>query len=84
MRRTRRRRRDVAGTWSAGASGSATCRTSVVGVCTVSKASISTTVGSVTFTITGVTLSGRVYDGAANHDPDGDSTAGTSIVVSRP
>ena len=56
----------------------------MVGVCTVSKASISTTVGSVTFTITGVTLSGRVYDGAANHDPDGDSTAGTSIVVSRP
>ena len=74
----------VTGTWSAGATGSVNCRTSVVGVCTVSKASISTSVASVTFTVTGVTLSGRVYDGAANHDPDGDSTAGTVIVVSRP
>ena len=54
----------------------------MVGICTVSKASISTSVASVTFTITGVTLSGRVYDGAANQ-PDVDST-GTMIVVSRP
>jgi subtilisin family serine protease len=75
---------NVTGTWSAGATGSATCRTSVVGVCTVSKASISTGITSVTFTITGVTLSGRIYDGAANHDPDGDSTDGTVIVVNRP
>ena len=73
----------VSGVWSNGASGSANCRTSVVGVCTVSKASISTTVGSVTFTITGVTLSGRTYDASANHDSDDDST-GTMIVVSRP
>jgi hypothetical protein len=37
----------------------------------------------VTFTIAGITATGRVYDGAANHDADGDST-GTVIVVSRP
>jgi subtilisin family serine protease len=74
---------NVSGTWSGGASGTATCRTSVVGICTVSKASIPTSVAAVSFTITGVTLSGRVYDGAANHDADGDST-GTVIVVSRP
>lgn len=35
------------------------------------------------FTVTGVTMSERVYDGAANHDPDADST-GTVIVVNRP
>ena len=75
---------NVTGTWSAGTSGTATCRTSVVGTCTVSQASIPTTITSVTFTITGVTLSGRVYDPTENHDPDGDSTAGTAIVVSRP
>ena len=74
---------DVTGTWSNGASGSATCRTSVVGICTVSKQSISSGIASVTFTVTGVTLSGRVYDGAANHDADEDST-GTVIVVNRP
>ena len=75
---------NVNGTWSAGASGTATCRTSVVGICTVSKASIPTTTATVTFTITGVTLSGRTYDGAANHDADGDGSNGTVIVVSQP
>jgi hypothetical protein len=74
----------VTGVWSNGASGSANCRTSVVGVCTVSKASISTSIESVTFTVTGVTLAGRTYDASANHDPDGDSTEGTAIDVSRP
>ena len=73
----------VTGVWSDGATGSANCRTSVVGVCTVSKSSNSTTIGSVTFTVTGVTLSGRAYDASANHDSDDDST-GTMIVVSRP
>ncbi len=74
---------NVTGVWSNGATGSANCRTSVVGVCTVSKSSISTAVASVTFTVTGVTLSGRTYDASANHDADPDST-GTEIVVSRP
>ena len=73
----------VTGFWSNGATGSANCRTSVVGVCTVSKSSISTAVASVTFTVTGVTLSGRTYDATANHDADEDST-GTAIDVSRP
>ena len=75
---------NVTGVWSNGATGSASCRTSVVGVCTVSKASIATTIESVTFTITGVTLTGRTYDASANHDTDGDGSTGTTIVVSRP
>jgi len=41
------------------------------------------TIGSATFTITGVTRAGLSYDAAANHDPDGDST-GTAITVNRP
>jgi len=73
----------VNGAWSAGATGTANCRTSSVGICTVSKSSIPTSVASVTFTITGLTLSGFTYDGSANHDADGDST-GTVIVVNRP
>ena len=74
----------VTGTWSAGASGTDSCRTSVVGICTVSKASISMSIASVTFTVTGVSASGRTYDGTANHDPDRDGSTGTVIVVSRP
>ena len=71
----------VNGSWGGGPTDK--CRTSTVGICTVSKASIPTTTTSVTFTITGLTLSGRTYDGAANHDPDNDSD-GTLIVVNRP
>ena len=76
-------RATVNGTWSAGATGTASCRTSSVGICTLSKASIPSSATSVTFTVTGITATGGVYDGSANHDADGDST-GTVIVVNRP
>ena len=74
----------VTGSWSAGASGNASCTTGASGTCTVQKAKLSmTSVAGVTFTVTGATLAGRTYQAAANHDPDGDST-GTSITVLRP
>ncbi len=73
----------VSGTWSNGATGTATCKTSTAGVCTITKGSIPKTTTSVTFTVTGMTAPASVYDGAANHDPEADST-GTVIVVRGP
>jgi hypothetical protein len=40
-------------------------------------------VGSVRFTVTGVTLANSTYTSAANHDPETDSN-GTTISVVRP
>jgi hypothetical protein len=73
----------VTGVWSNGASGTATCKTSSSGVCTVSKGSIPKTTRSVTFTVTGMTVAAGAYAPTANHDPETDST-GTVIVVSGP
>jgi hypothetical protein len=74
----------VTGTWSNGAGGSASCTTATNGTCTVQKTKLSrSSAASVTFTVTGATLSGYTYTPAANHDPDGDSD-GTTIVVLRP
>jgi hypothetical protein len=74
----------VTGSWTAGATGSASCTTGTNGACTVQKTKLSrTTVASVTFTVTSGSRSGWTYAAAANHDPDGDST-GTVIVVPRP
>jgi protocatechuate 3,4-dioxygenase beta subunit len=69
----------VSGAWSAGASGSGTCTTDASGQCSMSK-SVRTTSGSVTFTVSNVTLAGSTYTPASNHDPDGDST-GTVITI---
>jgi hypothetical protein len=41
-------------------------------------------VANVTFTVTLVTKAGATYVATANHDPDGDSSDGTTIVVTRP
>lgn len=74
----------VTGTWSNGASGTASCTTTSAGTCTIQKTKLSkATVASAPFTVTGVTLTGSTYTAAANHDPDGDSN-GTTIVVIRP
>ena len=73
----------VTGMWSNGATGTATCKTSTSGVCTISKASIPKTTTSVTFTVTKMTAAASIYDGAANHDPEADST-GTVIAISGP
>jgi subtilisin family serine protease len=74
----------ITGTWSNGASGTATCTTNSSGACTVQKTKLSkATVATVTFTVTSVTVAGSTYTAAANHDPDGDSN-GTTITVFRP
>ncbi len=70
----------VSGTWSNGATGNVTCKTSTAGTCTLSKSSIPKTTASVTFTVTGMTLAASVYAGSSNHDPETDSN-GTVIVV---
>ena len=72
----------VSGTWSDGGSGSGSCRTGKAGTCTISKDKLSTT--SVTFNVTGVSLSGYSYLSSSNHNSDGDGNDGTVITISRP
>lgn len=71
----------VTGTWTGGAS--ASCTTSKNGTCSVTVTKLATSVGSVTFSVTGITKSGSTYASSSNHDPDADSD-GTTIVVLRP
>jgi PKD repeat protein len=68
----------VNGSWSNGASGSASCPT-VAGQCSVTKNNIKQNSGSVTFTVDSVSHASNSYDPGANHDPDG-----TSITVVKP
>ncbi len=70
----------VAGTWSGGYKGTATCTTDSSGTCSVTTGNMKLAKTSVTFTVTNVTVSGYTYDASANSDPDGDST-GTVITV---
>jgi PKD repeat protein len=70
----------VSGTWSAGATGGASCTTDGSGRCAVEKNNIKSNVTSVTFTVGDVTHASLVYDAGSNDDPDGDSN-GTVIVV---
>jgi subtilisin len=75
----------VTGTWSNGASGSASCTTSGGGTCIVQVAKLAkASVASVTFSVTNVTKTGSTYTPASNHDPDGDSNQGSSIIILRP
>jgi hypothetical protein len=74
----------VTGSWSNGATGTASCTTPRAGTCTVSKANIPNATHFVTFTVTGVTLAGQTYTPAGNHDLDQDDSDGTVIVVSGP
>jgi hypothetical protein len=71
----------VNGLWSGGYTGPATCMTNETGQCVVISGSIPKGKRSVTFTITGVTISGYSYQPAANHDADSN---GTIITVNRP
>ncbi|MDX1665531.1 MAG: Ig-like domain-containing protein [Candidatus Promineifilaceae bacterium] len=73
----------VSGSWSNGASGSASCTTDTTGWCTVSLSGIYKRTSSVTFTVDGVTHAALTYDATANSDPDGDSD-GTTITVYKP
>ena len=73
----------VTGTWSNGATGTATCTTGSNGQCSVNKSGIRGGRNSVTFTINNVTRASYTYAAANNHDPDGSSN-GTRIVISKP
>jgi len=73
----------VSGTWSNGASGTASCTTGSNGQCSVSISNISKGQSNVTFTVNTITRASSTYTSANNHDPDGDSN-GISIVVARP
>jgi Zn-dependent metalloprotease len=73
----------MTGTWSGGATGTASCVTAATGRCTVSKSGVPKKAPSVTFTVTGVTHATRVYAPGSNHDPDADSD-GTRITVPKP
>ncbi len=72
----------VNGDWSNNGSGS--CTTGANGQCSISQNNISRKDSSITFTVTGVSAAGYTYDSASNHDPDGDSDNGNSIVVLSP
>lgn len=61
-------------------SGTLACTTGAAGMCTIGGTARGKTV---TFTVSGVSASGFVYDATRNGDPDGDST-GTKITVARP
>jgi subtilisin family serine protease len=57
----------VTGTWSNGASGSASCITSSRGTCTITKTGLTrSTVPSVTFTVNSVSRTSYIYDSARN------------------
>jgi hypothetical protein len=74
----------VSGTWDDGSV--STCVTNLKGTCVVMRFGIPAGVPAVTFTVTELTNPTHPehdYDPAANHDPDGDST-GTSIVIMKP
>jgi hypothetical protein len=70
----------ITGTWSGGASAAGSCVSAADGRCGVTSPSIPKKNGSVNWTVNGVSASGRAYQPAANHDPDGDSN-GTVISV---
>ena len=75
----------VVGTWSVAGLNANTCTTGELGgtgTCIVLFPTLKRGVGSVRFTVTTVTLAGRVYQASANHDPDGGN--GTWITVFRP
>lgn len=66
----------VGGSWSNGATGSASCTTNSEGKCSISKSGIRKRVGSVTFTVDNVTHDTLTYDATQNDV--------TSITVNKP
>jgi hypothetical protein len=73
----------ITGVWDPAGFASDECPTGGLGgngTCIVLYPSIRKKQGTVTFTVTGVTMEGKTYDAAANDDPDGDSTGSTISV----
>jgi len=73
----------VSGTWSGGASGTATGTTNPGGLCTFSYPNIHKKNPIVTLTVDNITKNSVQYVPNENHDPDGDSD-GNSITVLKP
>jgi hypothetical protein len=76
----------VVGRWSPAGLASDTCTTGELGgngTCIFLFPSIKRSTTFVTFTVTSVTIAGRTYQAAQNHDPDGSSN-GTAQRVNRP
>ena len=71
----------VNGTWDVGTNGS--CVTGKGGTCKITLYQIPSTTQSVTFSVTGVNLSGYTYSPGTNHDVDGGSN-GTYITINTP
>ncbi|MCC6857559.1 MAG: M36 family metallopeptidase [Bryobacterales bacterium] len=67
----------VNGSWSNGASGTASCTTTAAGTCSVTKGGIRKTTSSVKFTVTGVTHTTLTYNPS-------DNEAGPEATVSKP
>lgn len=57
----------VAGSWSGGITGTASCTTDVSGICEVTKRNLKSDVANVTFTVSGIAHSSLTYDSTANH-----------------
>lgn len=70
----------VRASWDGGST--VACVTDSAGRCSIDRL-FKGSRASTTFAVTRLSLSGYTYDAVSNHDPDGDST-GTSIVVLRP
>ena len=64
----------VNGRWSTGQTGY--CFSDAAGLCSIPGSQMKSLTG-LTFTVTGVSLDGFTYVQESNHDPDGDSSAGT-------
>ena len=73
----------VTGTWSQGASGSATCTTNAAGSCSVATGNINVKKNVAAFSVSSVSRSGYGYGSSANHDVDNGSD-GNTIAVSAP
>jgi hypothetical protein len=72
----------VGGGWSAGTPVSGSCTTSRRGTCTITASGIPLGTTSVSFKVSGVTLTGYTYLASANHDVDR-GTDGTTITITR-
>lgn len=73
----------VAGIWIGGTKGGSTCVTGAGGTCTVEKANLKLSSGTVTFTVDSVSHGTLTYTAEDNHDADGDSN-GTAIDIAPP
>ena len=73
----------VAGSWSGGASGAASCVTGANGRCAMTRSGILKKSATASLTVTNVAHATRSYVSSANHDPDADSD-GTAITAPKP